>query len=306
MKGHTLTASRHYAPCLLTHGGPDDSPCSSDADAVQRWFAIVPGGGRPVKTRDPADPRVPKLISHVSRCNTCLGRDRIRDCAGHARLWRVRCPTDPSFGAVADAVSELLDHLSIGARYIYLHDFGAPVGLRIAMAEPHLVSGLIVQNANAHHSGLGPQWAETKAFWANPSKENEEQATAHLTLDGTRDQYTAGLPESIAARISSDSWEEDWCVMQLPGRLATQRALIADYGNYVSQFDTIAHYLEEFCPPAIMIWGRHDPFFDLSEIISWLNALPRMQAHILDAGHFALETEAPRAARFIADFITRR
>lgn len=213
---------------------------------------------------------------------------------------------DPSFGAVADAVSELLDHLSIGARYIYLHDFGAPVGLRIAMAEPHLVSGLIVQNANAHHSGLGPQWAETKAFWANPSKENEAQATAHLTLDGTRDQYIAGLPESIAARISSDSWEEDWCVMQLPGRLATQRALIADYGNYVSQFDTIAHYLEEFCPPAIMIWGRHDPFFDLSEIISWLNALPRMQAHILDAGHFALETEAPRAARFIADFITRR
>lgn len=212
----------------------------------------------------------------------------------------------PSFDAMADAVGELLEHLSVGERYIYLHDFGAPVGLRIAMQRPELVAGLIVQNANAHRTGLGPQWAATMEYWEHPSKETEAAATAHLTPEGTRDQYVAGVPESIARRISPEVWEEDWRVMQLPGRMATQRALIADYGRYVGQFDAIAGYFAESRPRGLMIWGRHDAFFDLAEIRSWLDAMPRMEAHILDAGHFVLETEATRAAQLIAAFVEGR
>ena len=211
----------------------------------------------------------------------------------------------PSFQAMTAAIRELLRHLSIGPRFIYLHDFGAPVGLELAMAEPEQVLGLIVQNANAHHSGFGPAWEATKSFWTKPSKENEEQATAHLTYEGIRDQYIAQVPEGIAAKIGAECWDEDWRVMQLPGRMATQRALIADYGNYVSRFDAIADYLKKHQPPSLMIWGRHDSFFDLSETLSWMRELPRMEAHILDAGHFVLETAAPTAAQLMIDFIEK-
>lgn len=210
-----------------------------------------------------------------------------------------------SFSAFGRAISELVDHLSIGPRYIYLHDFGAPVGFQIAMQAPDQVLGLVIQNANAHRTGQGPDWAATQAYWADPSPANEAEATGHLTFEGTRDQYVAGVPEDVAARIPAESWEEDWRVMSMPGRMDTQRALIRDYGNYVDRFDAIAEYLAHWQPPALMLWGRHDAFFDLAETLSWMQALPRMEAHIFDAGHFLLETHASEASSLMLDFIGR-
>jgi pimeloyl-ACP methyl ester carboxylesterase len=211
----------------------------------------------------------------------------------------------PSFPAMGQAISELLDRLSIGPRYIYLHDYGAPVGLHIAMEAPERVLGLIVQNANAHRTGLGPQWDETQAYWTNPTPANEAAATAHLTFEGTRGTYTSGAPPDVVARMSPGIWEEDWRVMNLPGRMDTQRALIRDYGRYVERFDAIADYLARWQPPALMLWGWHDPFFDLAEVLSWMQALPRMEAHVLDAGHKLLETHAPEAVSLMLDFIGR-
>jgi pimeloyl-ACP methyl ester carboxylesterase len=211
-----------------------------------------------------------------------------------------------SFAAMGRAISELLDRLAIGPRFIYLHDWGAPVGLQIAMQAPDQVLGLIVQNANAHRSGWGPGWAATQAFWSHPDKENEAQATAHLTLEGTRDTYISGVPPDVAERIPPEHWEEDWRVMNLPGHLDTQRALIRDYANYADRFDAIAQYLERRQPPALMVWGRHDIYFDLAEVLSWMRALPRMEAHVLDAGHLLLETHAAAATSLILDFIRRK
>ena len=211
----------------------------------------------------------------------------------------------PSFPALGHAISELLDRLSIGPRYIYLHDYGAPVGFHIAMQAPERVLGLIVQNANAHRTGQGPQWAETQAYWAHPTPENEAAATAHLTFEGTRGTYTSGAPADVVARMPPESWEEDWRVMNLPGRMDTQRALIKDYGNYVERFDAIADYLARRQPPALMVWGRHDPFFDLPEVLSWMQTLPRMEAHVLDAGHKLLETHAAVAGSLMLDFVRR-
>jgi pimeloyl-ACP methyl ester carboxylesterase len=213
--------------------------------------------------------------------------------------------TSPSFTAFGEAIAAVLDQLAIGPRYVYLHDFGAPVGLHIAMQAPALVSGLIIQNANAHRTGLGPQWADTLAYWSQPNPNNEAAATGHLTFDGTRDQYVAGVPPDVVARIPSDSWEEDWRVMSLPGRMETQRALIADYANYVKQFGDVAEYLARWQPPSLMLWGRHDAFFDLAETQSWMLALPRMEAHVFDAGHLLLETHSGPALELMVDFIER-
>jgi pimeloyl-ACP methyl ester carboxylesterase len=210
-----------------------------------------------------------------------------------------------SFHAFGLVISELLDRLAVGPRYVYLHDFGAPVGFHIAMQSPEQVLGLIVQNANAHRTGIGPQWAATQEYWSHPTPQNEAAATAHLTFEGTRDQYLAGVPPDITARIPAQRWEEDWRVMQLPGRIAAQRALIADYAHYVARFDAIADYLAHRQPPALMLWGRHDIYFDLAEILSWMRALPRMTAHVLDAGHLLLETHSTAAAALMREFIVR-
>jgi pimeloyl-ACP methyl ester carboxylesterase len=210
----------------------------------------------------------------------------------------------PSFPAFGDAISELLHRLEIGPRYVYLHDFGAPVGFQIAMQAPERVLGLIIQNANAHRTGLGPPWAPVEDYWKRPNPENEAASLAHLTFEGVRNGYLGGMPPDVAAR-SPASWEDDWRVMQLPGRMDTQRALVKDYGNYVARFDALAEYLASRQPPAVMFWGRHDPFFDLAEVLSWMQALPRMEAHVLDAGHKLLETHAAAATPLLLDFIRR-
>jgi pimeloyl-ACP methyl ester carboxylesterase len=210
-----------------------------------------------------------------------------------------------TFDNFAIAVTELLDHLSVRERFIYLHDFGAPVGLRIAMDHPELVRGLILQSANAHHTGLGPQWKTVMEFWARPDAENEAAATAHLTLEGVRSTYVRGLPDEVARKISPSVWEEDWRVMTQPGRLAAQRALVADYGRHVAKFGEISKYLRTHQPPALMVRGRHDPFFELAETVSWMEDLPRMEVHILDGGHFLLETHAAPAAALMRAFIER-
>lgn len=210
-----------------------------------------------------------------------------------------------SFPAFGQAISELLDRLAIGPRYIYLHDWGAPVGFHLAMQAPERVLGLIVQNANAHRTGFGPMWETPMRYWSDPTPENKQAATSHLTLEFTREQYIAGVPAEVAARIPAERWEEDWRVMNLPGRMDTQRALLWEYKHYVAQFDAIADYLARWQPPSLMIWGRHDPYFELAETLSWMQALPRMEAHVLDAGHLLLETHSAAAVPLMLDFVRR-
>lgn len=212
-------------------------------------------------------------------------------------------PSTPSFAALGDAISKLLAHLAIGRRFIYIHDWGAPMGLQIAMQAPELVSGFIIQNANAHRTGFGPVWDAVLKFWSEPTEENEAAATPHLTFEFTREQYTGGLPEDVAATIKGDPWVEDWRVMNLPGRMETMRALIADYKSHAARFDAIADYLEKWRPSALLLWGRHDPYFDIAETLSWMQDLPRMEAHVLDGGHFLLETHAEPALSLMTRFI---
>ncbi|WP_368563284.1 alpha/beta fold hydrolase [Pseudoxanthomonas sp. UTMC 1351] len=209
----------------------------------------------------------------------------------------------PSFSTFSDAISELLDHLAIKRRVIYLHDSGAAVGLLIAMRAPELVSGLIVQNANAHRTGFGPVWDAQLRFWSEPTKENEAAAAVDLTFEFMREQYLGGLPENVATTVSGEPWVEDWRVMNLPGRMETQLALIADYKNHAARFGAIAQYLEKRQPPALMLWGRHDPYFDIAETLTWMQDLPRMEAHIFDGGHFLLETHAAAALSLMLAFI---
>lgn len=210
-----------------------------------------------------------------------------------------------SFSRFADIINALLALLGVESFHLYLHDYGAPVGLHLATRTPRRIRSLIIQNANAHDSGMGPAWSATRAYWEDPTPEREAAATAHLTLEGTRDQYVRGAPCDIAARIDPQLWEEDWRIMSLPGRLKTQRALVLDYRSHVARFGEIADYFRRWQPPALMLWGRHDAFFDLEETLSWMKALPRMEAHILDGPHFLLETNPAECAAMMSVFVRR-
>lgn len=213
---------------------------------------------------------------------------------------------DPSFARFTDVIEDLLKKLGVASAYLYVHDYGAPVALDLAMRDPRRVLGLVIQNANAHRTGFGPAWQDTIAYWDTPSKENEEAATAHLSFEGVRAQYVGGIPEDIASRISADNWIEDWRIMSQPGHLELQRALVKDYGRYADRFKDIGRYLRQHQPPALMLWGRHDSFFDCAEIVSWLRDLPHMEAHVLDGPHFLLETHAAQCAELIFDFVKER
>ena len=211
----------------------------------------------------------------------------------------------PSFARFAELIDGLLTRLGVGSFHLYLHDYGAPVGLHLATRAPRRIRGLVVQNANAHESGMGPQWSATRAYWADPTSEHEAEATAHLSVDGVREQYVGGVPRDIAERIDPRVWENDWRIMSLPGRLELQRALVLDYRNHVARFGEIADYLARWQPPALMLWGRHDVFFGLEETLSWMKALPRMEAHVLDGPHFLLETHAAECAALMRAFVAR-
>lgn len=210
-----------------------------------------------------------------------------------------------SFSRFADTLERLLKQLGVERFHLYLHDYGAAVGLHLATRAPHRIRSLVIQNANAHESGMGEAWSATRAYWKCPTPTNEAAATAHLTFEGTRDQYVSGVPADIAARIDPQRWEQDWHTMSLPGRLETQRRLVRDYGTHVARFGEIADCLARWQPPALMLWGRHDVFFDLDETLSWMRALPRMEAHILDGPHFLLETHAAECAALMGDFVRR-
>lgn len=211
----------------------------------------------------------------------------------------------PSFARFADRIEALLARLGVETFHLYLHDYGAAVGLHLATRAPQRIRSLVIQNANAHDSGMGAQWAATRAFWDDPTPAREAEATAHLTFAGTRGQYVDGVPRDIAERIDPRRWEEDWRILLLPGRLETQRALVLDYRNHVARFAEIAAYLERRQPAALLLWGRHDPFFDLAETLSWMKALPRLEAHVLDGPHFLLETHAGECAALMSTFFRR-
>jgi len=208
-----------------------------------------------------------------------------------------------SFASLAKAVEAFTDAIGIARYAIYIFDYGAPVGLRLALARPGAITAIISQNGNAYEEGLSDGWAQTKAFWADPSPANREAMRGMFTLETTRWQYTQGAPDH--SQVAPEGYWLDYVLMSRPGNADIQLGLIADYVSNVALYPRIHQYFRERQPPLLAVWGANDPFFLPAGAEAFRRDLPDAEVRFLDTGHFALETHGGVIAGYIQDFMGR-
>ncbi|NUS59131.1 MAG: alpha/beta hydrolase [Streptomycetaceae bacterium] len=208
-----------------------------------------------------------------------------------------------TFDALADLTEGFLVALGLDRFTLYAFDFGGPVGFRIATRHPEWIEGLVVQNANAYLDGLSDAARELTAL--KPGVPGAEDAIRGiLTPEVTRGQYEGGTadPELVAP----DGWTADQHFLDLPGRADIQIALGLDYHTNVALYPDWQEWLRTHRPPALVVWGRNDPFFPEPGAHAYLRDLPDAELHVLDTGHFALEDKLPEIAPLIAAFLDAR
>lgn len=208
-----------------------------------------------------------------------------------------------TFERLSHVVEALIDGLGVERYVLFVTDFGTPVGYAMAMRHPERVLGVVVQNGNAHEAGLNEAWDAPRRFWAEPTEENKAALPEWLNFAGTRDQYLGGLRQELQDLHPRESWHLDWERISRPGNLDVQFQLFYDYRNHVARFGEIAEYHEEHQPPCLMLWGRHDTFFDIAEVMAYHEVMTTFDAHLYDAGHFLLETHAAEVAALLVSFV---
>lgn len=276
-----------------------------DIPQVRHGFADVDGVRVFYRETGPAG-GVPLLLLHGFPSASHQYR-RLMDALGGR--YRMIAPDYPGFGhtevpggftysfdRLADVMEEFVRALGLRRFVLYAFDFGGPVGFRLATRHPEWIAGLIVQNANAYEEGLSEQ---ARATIQAPA----EELGPLFTLPVTRSQYEGGTADP--ALVAPDGWTLDQHFLDLPGRKEAQLALALDYRSNVARYPDWQAWLREHRPPALIVWGRNDPFFPEPGAHAYLRDLPDAQVHVLDTGHFALEDKLPEIAPLIADFLDR-
>ncbi len=208
-----------------------------------------------------------------------------------------------SFERLADVIEGFTEALSLDRYALYIFDYGAPVGLRLASRRPERVSAIISQNGNAYVEGFSDQWGPWEAYWRDASEANREACRPSLSAETIKNwQYGTGADPEL---LSPDGYELDIAYMARPGAEEIQLDLIRDYRNNVALYPDFQSYFREHRPPLLAAWGRHDPAFIPPGAEAYKRDLPDAEVHLLDAGHFALETHAEEIATLILDFLGR-
>ena len=207
-----------------------------------------------------------------------------------------------SFDNLAHVIEGFTEALGLDRYALYVFDYGAPVGLRLAMAHPERITSIVSQNGNAYLEGLSDAWAPWRAYWASPTPENREACRASLTAETIRTgQYLHGAD---AALVSPDGYTLDIAYMARPGAEEIQLDLILDYAGNLALYPAFQAYFREHRPHLLAIWGRHDPHFLPAGALAYRRDLPDAEVVLLDAGHFALETHAAEIGDAMRRFLT--
>jgi pimeloyl-ACP methyl ester carboxylesterase len=211
---------------------------------------------------------------------------------------------DYTFDNLAKVIGGFVDAIGLTKYALYIFDYGAPTGLRLALAHPERVTAIITQNGNAYLDGFSPAWESWQRYWREPTQENREATREALAPETIRDiQYGTGTD---LGRLSPDGYTLDIAYMSRPGADEIQLDLVLDYRSNVARYPDFQAYFREHQPPLLAVWGKHDPFFIPPGAEAYKRDLPKAEVHFLDTGHFALETHANAIAGYIRDFLGRK
>ncbi|MGW4071349.1 alpha/beta fold hydrolase [Nocardia grenadensis] len=216
-------------------------------------------------------------------------------------------PTDEfdyTFDALADLTAGLLAQLGISRYALYVHDYGAPVGWRLALAGPAAVTAIISQSGNGYEVGLAPEfWKPIRAYWQDQSPQAEAAVRQALTLDVTRWQYLHGVPDE--SLVSPDTWYHDFALLARPGNDLVQLRLFADYAGNLPLYPKLHTYLRDSRVPLLAVWGRNDEIFRPEGALAFADDSPGAEICLLDGGHFLLESHLDAAAGCLRGFLGR-
>jgi pimeloyl-ACP methyl ester carboxylesterase len=209
-----------------------------------------------------------------------------------------------TFDHLAEIMEKFIEALGLKKYSLYLMDYGAPIGYRIALKHPQQVEALIIQNGNAYEEGLREFWEPLKAYWKDHTPENAANLRQLLTLDATKWQYTHGVrnPEWI----SPDNWNIDQPLLDRPGNSDIQLALFYSYGSNPALYPQWQEYFRKYQPPTLVVWGKNDHIFPADGAYPYLRDLKNIEFHLLNTGHFALEEDGEIIALLITNFLTKQ
>lgn len=303
------------SPANRTEGTRAAPPSPVRAAVTHHRTATL--GGVEVFYREAGDPAAPSVVLlHGFPTSSRMYRNLIPVLADR---YHVIAPDYPGFGQssappraqfeyrfarYAELVDELLVQLVVKRYALYVQDYGAPVGYRLALRHPERVSALVVQNGNAYTEGLGDFWNPLKAYWADGSPAHREALRAGLTLAATKSQYLNGVRDP--SRVDPDSWIHDQALLDRPGIDEIMLDLFKDYGTNVELYPQFQAFFRARRPPTLIVWGKNDVIFPAEGAKPYLRDLPDAELHLLDTGHFALEDKGDEIADLMLDFLGRK
>ncbi|MFD9882198.1 alpha/beta fold hydrolase [Streptomyces alboflavus] len=257
------------------------------------------------------------LLLHGFPTSSHMFRDLIPRLAGR---YRVIAPDHVGFGRSATpaatdfpytfaelalVTAEFTEKIGLDRFALYVQDYGAPIGLRLALAHPDRVTAIVTQNGNAYEDGLGKEaWAPVFAYIAAPGEDTAGPVREIRSPEGIKWQYTHGIPDPSA--VSPDAWDHDVALMARDGQDEIQLALMGDYGSNIDLYPEFHAYFRASQVPVLAVWGGHDEIFVPAGAIAFQRDLPEAEIHLLPTGHFALETHAEQIAGLMDDFLARR
>jgi pimeloyl-ACP methyl ester carboxylesterase len=235
-----------------------------------------------------------------------------------AERYRVIAPDLPGFGFtdapdrakvaytfqhLADVVDRFTQALGLTRFAIFVFDYGAPIGFRLALKHPERISAIITQNGNAYEEGLSQGWNPIQAYWREPNQKNREALRDFLKPETTKWQYTHGVTDQ--SLVAPESYTLDSALLARPGNDEIQLDLFLDYASNVALYPTFQAYLRTYHPPVLAVWGKNDPFFLPPGAEAFKRDVPDAVVRFYDTGHFALETHGSEIAAAVREFLDR-